>query len=244
MKTCRCCGGQTTRIVDEKLLYCERCDSHGKYPLPHSSLSSQCLRRYKQILPAVDPDFDWRIFLLRTLLPGQGNVLEVGNESGEFSKILQKDGYVVESTELLRSRHEDRSYHAVILWDVLENSPEPGKLTEQCAKLLEDNGLLLIRIIDSGSLRNEQEAGVHSSWGHVHYLTQSSLESILSDNLGLQPMFIQVEAYGEDFLICVAKKDDPPLQRSSIKTLMAAHSDAYLYLDSAPGPRMRIFKTL
>jgi hypothetical protein len=204
----------------------------------------QLLRRYKEILAAYDEDFDWRVFLLRTLLGDKGRVLEVGGVSEEFSRVLTKDGYEVESAESLIGGHAERSYDAVVLWDVLENSPDPRGLTKQCVKRLKDNGLLLIRIIDSGSLRNEQEGEVNSSWGHLNYLTQDSLETMIRDTLRVQPMFVQIEAYGQDFLICAARKDDDDLSRSSMRALMVAHSDAYLYLDSAPGPRMRIFKTM
>lgn len=214
------------------------------HPLPDKSLSTQYLRRYKQILPEYDKNFDWRVFLLRTLLPDKGSVLEVGSEHGEFPGVLKKDGYEIENAGSPGNGHAKTSYDAVVLWDVLENTRDPLELTQQCAGILKDNGLLLIRIIDSGSVRNEREAAVYYNWGHMNYLTQNSLESVIRGAMGVQPMFIQIEAYGEDFLICVARKNENKAGQPSMKVLMTAHSDAYLYLDSAPGPRMRIFKTM
>lgn len=240
---CKCCGSGDVVVREGRLQKCRACEGVSVFPAPSPGVAAQARKRYKNLLPEFDDDFDWRVFLMRTLLPGRGRVLEVGNEAGVFARVMEEEGRCIQSVDTEGVTEASSGYCAVVLWDVLENVPNPKGLLEQCAAVLEEQGLLLIRIIDSASFRNEQREGIPLEWGHVHFLSQPVLEKMIRKVLGVHPLFIQVEMGGEDFLLCVARKGDC-LEEPSRRVLMVAHPDAYAYLDDTPGPRIRIFKTM
>jgi len=240
---CKCCGSNAVKIQEDRLQTCPACGAVSIFPVPLPDVAAQVRKRYKSLLPEFDDDFDWRVFLMRALLPNRGRVLEVGNEAGTFTRVMEEEGRCIHSVDTKAVTEVSSSYDAVVLWDVLENVPDPKVLLERCTAMLKDQGLLLIRIIDSGSFRNEQRRSVPQEWGHIHFLSQPVLEKMVRKVLGIHPLFIQIEKGQEDFLLCVARKGDC-LQEPTHRVLMIAHPDAYAFLDDTPGPRMRIFKTM
>ncbi len=244
MNTCSCCGGIGLETRIGSLARCKACGSFMMVPSPDPNLAARLLSEYKKRIPEYNDHFDWRVFLLRATLPDRGRVLHSGDPSDQLSRVLRDDGYEVDTLEQAFASNRTALYDAVILWDVLENSSSPRALVQKCDRLLKAGGLLLMRILDSGSVRNTQRDGNPPDWGHANYLSQKSLEVLARNTFGVMPLFVQVEQHGEDFVVCLLRKGDKKLVDPCRRVLMAAHGDAYLYLDSAPGPRMRIFKTL
>ncbi len=191
-----------------------------------------------------DPDFDWRLFLLRCLVPRGSRVLVVGPPCTELEEHLEAEGYVVERTDLACSRaSSDPPCDAVLLWDVLEHVPHPRTLAEGAAARLREGGLLLARIEDCGSVRNAPRMGLPPEPAAWNGLTRKTLETLLARALPAVPLFVEMQRGERDLLVCAARKGDA-LRNPLHSFLMAAHPDAYAYLDDTPGPRMRILKTL
>ncbi len=244
MNTCICCGRIGLESRSGTLVRCGVCETFMRTPRPDSGLAARLLNEYRKRIPEYHEAFDWRVFLLRTQLPGGGRILHSGDACDRFSRVLSEDGYEVETLDQAFASNSTSFYDGIVLWDVLENTADPRVLVERCRQLLKDGGLLLIRVLDSGSVRNRREDGSPPDWGHANYLSQTTLEMLARNVFGVLPLFIQIEQHGQDFLVCLLHKGNRELLQPSRRILMAAHGDAYLYLDSAPGPRMRIFKTL
>ena len=47
---------------------------------------------------------------------------------------------------------EDASFDVVTLWDVIEHTPDPTSVLEECRRVLKPGGLLVVNIPDIGSL--------------------------------------------------------------------------------------------
>jgi glycosyltransferase involved in cell wall biosynthesis len=240
---CRCCGSKATYLSASNYLCCKECESSCLHPEATISVAQGMLLQYKKSLPEYDESFDWRVFLLRVLLRVKGDVLDIGIKNSTLSGLLEKEGYHLHTADLNSAKSLSAGYDSVILWDVLENSPTPYELIKLCNLLLKNDGLLLIRIKDSGSVRNVQKGDANTRLQLLNKLTQNSLTFMIHKVVGVYPLFVQMECYGEDFLICVVKKGERFIE-PSLRALVIAHPDAYALLEDAVGPRMRIIKTI
>lgn len=242
--SCPCCENPSTEPAPGAFRRCPRCEGSFRFPRPGAQPCTGSMESQKGTVPSFDQDFDWRLFLLRCLVPRGSRVLAVGPHCTELDGRLEADGYCVVRTDPACSRaSSDGPCDAVLLWDVFEHVPNPRALAESAAARLREGGVLLARVADCGSVRNAARMGLPPEPEVWNGLTRKTLESILVRALPTLPLFVEMERGGRDFLVCAARKGDV-LRDPSRRVLMVAHPDAYAYLDDTPGPRMRIVKTL
>jgi|GEM_PF-824604 glycosyltransferase involved in cell wall biosynthesis len=242
--SCPCCGNPDTEPGPGGFRRCPMCEGSFRFPRPGAQQSASSTENRHKAPPSFDRDFDWRLFLLRCLVPRGSRVLSVGPPCAELEGHLEADGYRVDRMDVRSARAcSDGPCDAVLLWDVLEHAPHPGALLQSAAARLREGGLLLARIEDCGSVRNAPRRGLPPEPAAWNGLTRKTLETLLARPFPATPLFVEMERGERDFLVCAARKGDS-LRNPSRRVLMVAHPDAYAYLDDTPGPRMRIVKTL
>lgn len=111
--------------------------------------------------------------LVEKYRPSRGRILDVGAAGGSFLHVAKKRGWQVSGCEpnrwmcewaqshygiliqpgtLFDLRNvEQTSFDVITLWDVLEHTPDPKAVLEQCRKLLKPEGLLIVNYPDIGS---------------------------------------------------------------------------------------------
>ncbi len=92
-----------------------------------------------------------------------------------------------------------KSFSIISLWDVLEHLTHPGAVLDDVAKLLSDDGTLIINVPDHDSLARQL---LRSHWPfylsvHLSYFTPASLQRLLDQHgfkvLGVRPYFQTLE---------------------------------------------------
>lgn len=242
--SCPCCGSPDTEPGPAGFRRCPICEGLFRFPRPGAQQSACSTENRQKDPPSFDRDFDWRLFLLRFLVPRGSRVLSVGPPCVELEAHLESEGYIVEKTDLPCFRASSEApCDAVLLWDVFEHVPNPRALAESAAARLKEGGLLIARITDCGSVRNAPRRGLPPQPTAWNGLTRKTLETLLARPFSATPLFVEMVKGERDFLVCAARKEDS-LRNPRRRVLMIAHPDAYAYLEDTPGPRMRILKTL
>lgn len=242
--SCPCCGNPDLEPAPGPFRKCPRCEGSFRFPRPGSQPGAGSTESQERTASSFDRDFDWRLFLLRCLVPRGSRVLVVGHPCTELEGHLEAEGYCVERADFTCSKVSSGApCEAVLLWDVLEHAPQPGAVLQNAAARLGKGGLLLVRVADCGSVRNTPRMGLPPEPAVWNGLTRKTLETLLARTIPAAPLFVEMQRGAQDLLVCAARKGDL-LQDPSRRVLMVAHPDAYAYLDDTPGPRMRIVKTL
>jgi 2-polyprenyl-3-methyl-5-hydroxy-6-metoxy-1,4-benzoquinol methylase len=105
--------------------------------------------------------------------PGlRGRVLDIGTAGGSFLKVAADRGWQVDGCEpnvwlcewanahyglgirpgtVFEQEYPAAAFDVVTLWDVLEHTPDPRRVIEECQRLLKPGGLLVINYPDIGS---------------------------------------------------------------------------------------------
>lgn len=102
----------------------------------------------------------------------KGRLLDIGTAAGSFLHAAKEDGWEAYGVEpnrwlcrwgmkhygisikpgtIFDNRFKDDFFDAVTLWDVLEHTPEPGKVLDECRRILKKQGLLVINYPNIGS---------------------------------------------------------------------------------------------
>ncbi len=107
--------------------------------------------------------------------------------ASEFAR--QQLGLEVRTADLFSVELESRSFDAVVLGDVIEHLPDPGRALEKIASLTAPGGVVHLALPDAGS-RVARILGARW-WSviptHVQYFTQHSLTTVLRRH-GWQPL--------------------------------------------------------
>ena len=132
----------------------------------------------------------------------KGASLDVGTAGGSFLAVAQRNGWEVAGCEPNRwmaewgKEHysidivpgtifdmglEDESFDVVTLWDVIEHTPDPTTVLEECRRVLKPGGLLVVNIPDIGSLvsRLMGRRWVFLLSIHLYYFTVQTLREML-----------------------------------------------------------------
>jgi SAM-dependent methyltransferase len=108
----------------------------------------------------------------------------VGVEPSGFAAAFAREhlGLDVRTEELFSAALEPGSFDAVVLGDVIEHLPDPGRALDHVASLMSPHGVLYLALPDAGS-RLARLLGARW-WSviptHVQYFTRSSLQTLLS----------------------------------------------------------------
>jgi 2-polyprenyl-3-methyl-5-hydroxy-6-metoxy-1,4-benzoquinol methylase len=141
--------------------------------------------------------------LIESLRPNRGRLLDVGTAGGSFLAVARDAGWDVEGCEPNRWMSEwagqhygikvfpgtifdmklpDSSFDVVTLWDVLEHTPDPRSVLEECNRVLKPGGLLVVNYpdISSSIAKLMGRRWVFLLSVHLYYFTPKSLTDMLS----------------------------------------------------------------
>jgi SAM-dependent methyltransferase len=146
--------------------------------------------------------FSKSLDLLEALRPQKGQLLDVGTAGGAFLGVAARRGWQVSGCEPNRwmaawgSKHYDIEifpgtifdmnlerdrFDVVTLWDVLEHTPDPMEVLQECRRVLKPGGLLIVNYPDIHSLisRLMGRRWVFLLSVHLYYFTPSTMRRIL-----------------------------------------------------------------
>ena len=133
----------------------------------------------------------------------KGSLLDVGTAGGSFLSAARKRGWAVSGCEpnewlarwgskeygvtitpgtLFDLDLPDQSQDMVTLWDVLEHTPDPKKVLQECHRLLKPDGVLVINYPDVGSWvsRAMGRRWVFLLSVHLYYFTAQTITEMLA----------------------------------------------------------------
>jgi 2-polyprenyl-3-methyl-5-hydroxy-6-metoxy-1,4-benzoquinol methylase len=134
--------------------------------------------------------------------PQRGRLLDVGTAGGSFMAVAHKAGWEVAGCEpnlwlcewgnrqygleiapgtIFDMKLPSDAFDVVTLWDVLEHTPDPKGVLEECRRVLKTGGLLVVNYPDIGSLvaRTMGRRWVFLLSVHLYYFTVPSLTTML-----------------------------------------------------------------
>ncbi len=186
---CRQCGLQylTPRIKQDIIIdaYSEGSDE---------TFISQAEAREKTFEKCLD--------IIERFASNRGKILDVGTAGGSFLKVAQSRGWQVTGCEPNRwlaewgKRHYGidifpgtifdmnlprNNFDVVSLWDVLEHTPDPKKVLQECFRVLKPNGLLVVNYPDISSFvaRLMGRKWVFLLSVHLYYFTLPTIKVML-----------------------------------------------------------------
>jgi 2-polyprenyl-3-methyl-5-hydroxy-6-metoxy-1,4-benzoquinol methylase len=142
-------------------------------------------QKFRSGLEALRLFFAWnRMRRVRKFFPSSGKALDIGCGEGTFLRLLQKEGWECQGTELTaesasrasrlgisvsvgqpdEKRFPPHSFDLITLWQVLEHLPEPMKTLRIATHLLKKGGILAISTPNIDSL--QAEVG-RDQWFHL-----------------------------------------------------------------------------
>ncbi|MHC4322553.1 MAG: class I SAM-dependent methyltransferase [Planctomycetota bacterium] len=143
--------------------------------------------------------------LIEHHMPGKGKILDIGTAGGSFLGIANQRGWEVMGCEPNTwlaewgSKHynitiqpgtvfdmnlKEGSFDVVTLWDVLEHTPDPKAVLNECRRLLRPDGLLVVNFPDIGSsiARLMGRKWVFLLSVHLYYFTFDTMIKMLKEN--------------------------------------------------------------
>lgn len=141
--------------------------------------------------------------LIERLRPGRGRLLDVGTAGGSFMAVARDAGWEVEGCEPNRWMSEwanehyglkvvpgtifdmklpDSSFDVVTLWDVLEHTPDPKSVLQECNRVLKPGGLVVVNYpdISSSIAKIMGRRWVFLLSVHLYYFVPKTLTDMLS----------------------------------------------------------------
>jgi 2-polyprenyl-3-methyl-5-hydroxy-6-metoxy-1,4-benzoquinol methylase len=136
--------------------------------------------------------------IIERFAPGKGDLLDIGTAGGSFLSVAQKRGWQVSGCEpnrwladwgkqnygvhihpgtIFDMQLNDGSFDVVTLWDVLEHTPDPKAVLQECYRILKPGGILVINYPDIQSLvaRLMGRRWVFLLSVHLYYFTYETL---------------------------------------------------------------------
>jgi 2-polyprenyl-3-methyl-5-hydroxy-6-metoxy-1,4-benzoquinol methylase len=134
----------------------------------------------------------------------RGRLLDIGTAGGSFLKVAKDRGWTVDGCEpnrwlcdwanqhygltitpgtVFEQNYPAARFDVVTLWDVLEHTPDPRRVIEECRRLLAPGGLLVINYPDIGSwiARVMGRSWVFLLSVHLYYFTRTTIARLLTD---------------------------------------------------------------
>ena len=142
-----------------------------------------------------------------------GRILDIGAANGSFLKVARDAGWEVSGCEPNRwmvewcrqnydlvltagtvfdGKYASASFDVVTLWDVLEHTPDPMAVLQECQRLLLPGGLLVVNYPDIGSLvaRAMGRKWVFLLSIHYFYFTPTTIRRALHE-VDMRPLIIK-----------------------------------------------------
>lgn len=137
--------------------------------------------------------------------PRKGRILDIGTAGGSFLHVAKQRGWDVFGVEpnkwlckwgkkhygidikpgdIFANKFKDRFFDAVTLWDVLEHTPNPYEVLEECNRIMKKGGLLLVNYPDIGSpvARAMKDKWIFLLSVHLYYFDKKTITKILNEN--------------------------------------------------------------
>jgi 2-polyprenyl-3-methyl-5-hydroxy-6-metoxy-1,4-benzoquinol methylase len=180
---CPICGSASTGMLFQKHCKCKNCGLiFFEYTLNVTDLvkiyeekyfGGKVYRDYIQEKPFRKKLFLEKLNLIKTYMPPNGKVLDVGCATGFFLEVMRELGYEtygVEVTEyasnyarnvlklnvitggLLSARYPDDFFDIITMFDVLEHLPNPIETLTECSRIIKRGGILIIETLNTDSL--------------------------------------------------------------------------------------------
>lgn len=154
--------------------------------------------------PGRERTFAKSLKYIERFAPGRGRLLDVGTAGGSFLAVAKRAGWQVAGCEPNRwlcdwaNQHygldvqpgtifdmqlADDSFDVITLWDVLEHTPDPKAVLQECRRVLKPGGLLLVNYPDIHSLiaRAMGRRWVFLLSVHLYYFTVPTLSRMLAE---------------------------------------------------------------
>jgi len=142
-----------------------------------------------------------------------GKLLDVGTANGSFLKIAKEIGWEVYGCEpnkwmckwckenydidldegtLIEGKYSTNSFNVISLWDVIEHTPDPKRVLEECYRIMHHDGLLVANFPDFGSWIAKLMRGkwVFLLTVHYYYFTKKTLSKLML-NSGFKVLLIK-----------------------------------------------------
>lgn len=194
-------------ILSDQLVRCNQCSLQYLNPrLKHNLIlegySSGTDENFVSQAAAREKTFAKCLDIIEKQQPTRGRILDVGTAGGSFLHVAKtrgwsvlgcepskwlcqwaKDHYGLELTPgtIFDMSIEDNSLDVVTLWDVLEHTPDPRKVLQECHRILKPKGLLVVNYPDIASsvAKMMGRKWVFLLSVHLYYFTVSTIVAIL-----------------------------------------------------------------
>lgn len=150
---------------------------------------------------------------IERFIPRKGKVLDVGTAGGSFLAAAQKRGWDVYGCEpnrwlgqwgkkhygidikpgtIFDQQYKNSQFDMVTLWDVIEHTPDPRAVLEECSRVLREDGLLIVNYPDIGSsiARFMGRKWLFLTSVHLYYFTRATMTRMLRQ-AGFEPIVIK-----------------------------------------------------
>lgn len=205
METFRSSGDE---ILVDQLVACRKCGLQYLTPRLKSDL---IIRGYGEGTDeafisqnaARERTFAKSLDLIEKIMPEKGRLLDIGTAAGAFIGVANQRGWEVTGCEPNRWMAEWGSHHyginiqpgtifdmdlpesefdVVTLWDVLEHTPDPKKVLNECYRILKPGGLLIVNYPDihSAVARLMGRRWVFLLSVHLYYFTPDTIRAMVT----------------------------------------------------------------
>jgi len=204
METFRSSGDE---ILVDQLVSCSNCGLQYLTPRLRSDLilsgySEGSDEAFVSQNTARERTFGKSLSLIERLRPMKGRLLDIGTGGGAFLGVAYRNGWEVAGCEPNRWLAEwgsghygidiqagtifdmdlpDDEFDVITLWDVLEHTPNPRNVLDECKRVLKPGGLMIINYPDIESLvaRLMGRRWVFLLSVHLYYFTPDTIEKML-----------------------------------------------------------------
>lgn len=206
MKTFRSSGDE---ILVDQLVRCRNCNLKYLNPRLKSDLiiegySLGTDEAFISQNSARERTFATSLNKIEKLRPSRGRLLDIGTAGGAFLGVAARRGWEVAGCEpnqwmaawgrdhygidiypgtIFEMGLEDSIFDVVTLWDVLEHTPDPKSVLQECQRVLKPGGLLIVNYPNIDSLISHLmgRKWVFLLSVHLYYFSPSTISRILGE---------------------------------------------------------------